>query len=360
MKKPPAAAPSGRGGKTPRGGRTIAAAEIAPVEVPPPLAVTLPAPASPVNWKPEHGRPYPFFLEFVVTEQCNLRCVYCMNLDGIAPPAPEQEVRYDEMLAIARACAERGVNHVWVTGGEPLGRKGIFQFLTDLAKINGVRDVHLTTNGILLKEALPSLDRSGVNFLDVHLDTLRSLEYHKVTKQDWLYRVQEGLAAAEDAGFTRIGLHVTVVRGFNEDELVDFAMLTKMGPYQVRFAEVLPRTISEPVDRLQYLVPREEIFSRIDSFERLHRVDVDDGVPGTEYYRFHDGIGEIAILGPSGDCVTAAGPRLRVGPTGEILDSVGGFVGNLKEILAEGGPLKLGERLEQIAGLRRPEAPAKA
>lgn len=351
-------------GRKPAGGKARALVKTkAEPPAPLPLAMTLPAPALPVEWTPDMSRPYPHYLELALTEQCNLRCVYCMNLDGIPPPAPEEEARLDEMLAVTRLCAERGVRQVWVTGGEPLLRKGVFQFLVDLERVPGVDAVHLTTNGILLKEALPNLERAKTRYLHIHLDSLKSFKYHRVTKQDWLYRVQEGLKEAEEAGFTRIGIHCTVLRGFNEDELVDFAMLTKNGPYQVRFAESLPRTV-EPANRRDYLVTREEMFQRIDGFERLHRVEIEDGAPGMAYYRFDDSIGEVAFLGPHFDCVTPNGPRLRLSHTGELTDTVGGRVANVKELLKDketGVPL-LGKKLEEVAGLNpatpQPKKPA--
>jgi GTP 3',8-cyclase len=253
------------------------------------------------------------YLRLSVTDRCNMRCLYCMPAEGVPLLSHSDILSYEELLLIARTAVATGIEKIRVTGGEPLVRKGIVPFLERLAAIPGLRQLVLTTNGLFLDEMAESLHSAGVQRLNISLDSLRPEPFAGITRGGDLNRVLAGIAAAERAGFP-LKINMVVMRGINDEELLDFAALTLDRPLTVRFIEYMPAIRSDNWQALA--VPGEEILARIGgrfSFTSQER----EGLAGpARTYRIAGAAGTIGVITPvtghfCGECnrirVTAAG-----------------------------------------------------
>lgn len=180
------------------------------------------------------------YLRISITDRCNLRCVYCTPQGRIQKLPHSAILRYEEILRIAKIGAERGIDKIRVTGGEPLVRKGCGAFLEKLAGIPGIKDISLTTNGILLEKHLDHLHDIGIKRLNISLDTLDPEKYRRITGCDAFDRVWAAISAALKRGFSPIKINVVALGGINNDELQNLAALSLKYPLHVRFIEQMP------------------------------------------------------------------------------------------------------------------------
>jgi len=180
------------------------------------------------------------YLRLSVTDRCNLRCTYCMPLEGIPKLQHGDMLSFEDMYRVATEAVALGVEKIRITGGEPLVRKGLLGFIERLAAISGLKELVLTTNGMLLEEMALPLRRAGVQRLNISLDSLNPETFALITRGGDLNKVLEGIAAAEAAGFPPVKINMVVMRGVNDAEVLDFAALTLSKPHTVRFIEYMP------------------------------------------------------------------------------------------------------------------------
>jgi cyclic pyranopterin phosphate synthase len=180
------------------------------------------------------------YLRLSVTDRCNLRCCYCMPAEGIPKLQHGDMLSYEELYRVACESVALGIEKIRITGGEPLVRKGLIEFIERLANISGLKELVLTTNGLLLGEMALPLRRAGVRRLNISLDSLRPETFADITRGGDVRKVLNGIAAAENAGFPPVKINMVVMRGVNDDELLDFAAMTIEKPYTVRFIEYMP------------------------------------------------------------------------------------------------------------------------
>lgn len=180
------------------------------------------------------------YLRLSITDRCNLRCIYCMPEEGIQFKPHSEILTYEEMLRIVKLCVRSGIRKVRLTGGEPLVRKGILSFIEKLCEIEHLKEVALTTNGVLLKEYARDLRKCGLRCINVSMDTLKPERYRQITRVGSFTQVWEGIEEAEAAGLSPIKINVVAMRGVNDDEVLEFARLTYRKPYHVRFIELMP------------------------------------------------------------------------------------------------------------------------
>lgn len=185
------------------------------------------------------GRPIEY-LRISVTDRCNLRCVYCMPMEHIDWIPRQALLTLDEILRVVEAAAQMGLRVVRLTGGEPLVRPDIVELVEAVASVEGIEEVSLTTNGLLLERMAPRLADAGLKRVNVSLDSLQPEKFHQITRFGSLSQVWAGLLAAESAGLVPIKLNAVIIRGINDDELQDFARLTLRHPWHVRFIELMP------------------------------------------------------------------------------------------------------------------------
>jgi GTP 3',8-cyclase len=180
------------------------------------------------------------YLRVSVTDRCNLRCIYCMPKEGLSVIGHDDILRYEEILRVICASIQLGIAKVRVTGGEPLVRRGILDFLSKLKTIDGLQDVSLTTNGVLLESMAEGIFKAGIRRINISLDSLNQEKYECVTRGGSLERVLRGIDEAHRAGFSPIKINIVVIKGFNDDEILSFARQTIDKPYQIRFIELMP------------------------------------------------------------------------------------------------------------------------
>ncbi|MCC7078164.1 MAG: GTP 3',8-cyclase MoaA [Acidimicrobiia bacterium] len=179
-------------------------------------------------------------LRISVTDRCNLRCTYCMPAAGL-PWLPRTDIlTFEEIARVAGLLVGAGVKTIRLTGGEPLVRRDLVHLVEMLAALAPRPDLALTTNGVLLAEAAASLAAAGLDRVNVSLDSLRRERYEKITRRDELDRTLAGMEAAAAAGLTPVKVNMVVMRGTNDDELVDFARFARDEGYVVRFIEYMP------------------------------------------------------------------------------------------------------------------------
>jgi GTP 3',8-cyclase len=298
-----------------------------------------------------HGRKINY-LRISVTDRCNLRCRYCMPAEGI-PLLPHGEIlSYEELFLVARTSVSLGIEKIRVTGGEPLVRKGVLEFLTRLGGIPGLRQLVLTTNGLLLDEMAVPLKRAGVQRLNISIDSLVPEIFRGITRGGDVSRVRSGIAAAEAAGFP-IKLNMVVMRGVNDHEVVDFASLTLDKPHAVRFIEFMPSCSGSDADWHSMVVPGREILDRISKRFEFSGVDRGDLAGPAEEYRIRGAAGTIGVITPVTGHFCAGCNRIRVTASGMARGCLFSEAEtDLKPSLREKDPSELENVLLRIVGTK--------
>jgi cyclic pyranopterin phosphate synthase len=259
------------------------------------------------------------YLRVSITDRCNLRCVYCMPKEGLSLIGHEDILSYEEMLRIIRIARELGIVKVRVTGGEPLVRRGVTEFLAALGKL-GLEDISLTTNGILLESLAEPIRKAGVGRINVSLDSLDPEKYTRITRGGDLAAVLRGLEQADRAGFSPIKINVVTVKGFNDDEAIQFARLTLEKPYEIRFIELMP--IGGKNDNADKYVSNDELMERIGLMGRL--LPVEGGRQGKSVdgparrFRLEGARGVIGFISPISHNFCHACNRLRLTADGGL------------------------------------------
>lgn len=242
-----------------------------------------------------------------------MRCRYCLPPNGVEKLPRTEILSYDELFRIAQAAVELGIEKIRITGGEPLVRKGLTGFISGLSKIDGLNQLVLTTNGILLKEKAEDLKSSGIQRLNISLDSLKPDVYAAITYGGDLSRVMEGIAAAEGAGFP-IKINMVVMRGINDAEVIDFAAIAIRKPFAIRFIEYMPAIKENNWQEL--VVPSKEILSRIGQRFNFSPLLADDLAGPARGYRIEGGLGSIGVISPLSGHFCGTCNRIRVTSTG--------------------------------------------
>jgi len=283
------------------------------------------------------------YLRVSITDRCNLRCLYCMPRKGVPKLRHEDILTYEEIIRVCRIALSLGMDKIRLTGGEPLLRKGIFNFLPQLTALPGLRDVSLTTNGVFLAENLDKIRASGLKRLNISLDTLKGERYVKITDRDCFEKVWEGLTLARKKGFNPLKINVVVIRHVNDDEILDFARLTLDHPYHVRFIEYMPMG---PVQKARHLehVPNAKVKERIAALGALVPIpkEIYDGP--AERFRVKGALGEVGFISALTHHFCPACNRLRLTARGALRPCLlSGYEQDLK------GPMRQGATDEEVA-----------
>ena len=186
------------------------------------------------------------YLRVSVTDRCNLRCTYCMPKEGLSQIGHDDILRYEEILRIIRVATGEGITKVRITGGEPLVRRGVAEFIASLRTIPALNDISLTTNGILLETHAEQLFAAGMRRINISLDSLNAEKYAQITRGGDIHAVLRGIRKVRETGFDPIKINIVAIKGFNDDEVLDFARLTLANPYQIRFIELMPLGTAGP------------------------------------------------------------------------------------------------------------------
>ena len=256
------------------------------------------------------------YLRVSITDRCNLRCIYCVPPDKIPKLSHVDILRYEEILRVIRVGVGMGITKVRVTGGEPLARQGVYDFLAELNRMEGLEDVSLTTNGVLLKPNLERLWQAGVRRLNISLDTLNREKYHRITGFDQFDHTWEGIQLALEAGFAPIKINAVALIGVNDDELLDLARLSLSYPLHVRFIEFMPIGKSR-LDTDQLLLTP-EIKRRISELGPLLPVNQGALDGPARRYRLEGAPGEIGFISALSHHFCRHCNRLRLTASGQL------------------------------------------
>ena len=232
------------------------------------------------------------YLRVSVTDLCNLRCRYCMPEEGVVHRDHSEMMTAEETLDAIKAAVDLGITKIRITGGEPLVKRGIAKLCKAVADMQGVEEVCLTTNGVLLPHFAKELKAAGVDRLNISLDTLDPKKFAYITRIGDLQKVFDGLEAAEEAGFENTKINCVLMGGFNDDEIETFVDLTREYPIEVRFIELMP--IGGGIDfEKQQFVSCEEVLRRVPELEPLAD---EDGV--ARLYKIPGTPGRVGLIRP--------------------------------------------------------------
>ncbi len=235
-------------------------------------------------------------LRVSVTDRCNVRCFYCMPETGAAFIPHLEILRYEEIERFVRVAVSLGVSKVRVTGGEPLVRRDLPVLIRKLVAIEGVRDLSLTTNGVLLSEHAAALYEAGLRRINVHLDTLDRERFQRITRRDDLPRVLQGLETCRRLGFHPIKINCVAVKNLVEPDLVPLARFGRENGYEIRFIEFMPLDAQGIWDRGRVLLADDIISVLSREIAALVEIpDRDARAPATEY-RYADGGGQVGFI----------------------------------------------------------------
>lgn len=259
------------------------------------------------------------YLRISITDRCNLRCIYCMPKEGVSSIGHDDILHYEEILRIVKVAVRLGITKVRITGGEPLVRRGVIDFISSLKKIQELKDISLTTNAILLENYAEALFKAGIRRINISLDSLDPGKYERITRGGSLQTALKGIESAYQHGFSPIKINTVAIRGFNEDEILDFARMTLEKPFRVRFIELMQMGNAIPWNEGTFL-PTEEIIARLRSSFRLEAVNGtrDESAGPADRYRIHDGVGEIGFISPVSQHICRSCNRLRLTAEGHL------------------------------------------
>jgi len=256
-------------------------------------------------------------LRLSVTDRCNLRCVYCIPEEAPDFQPREELLTFEEMTRLTELFTHVGVRKVRLTGGEPLLRRQLDRLVSQLAQLPGVKDLAMTTNATMLERHLQALTSAGLQRINISLDTLRADRFMQMTKRTGLETVLAAITAAQSSALSPVKVNVVAMRGFNEDEIVDFGRFARETGAIVRFIEFMPLEAGDVWSR-QMLVPGAEVRERLHDWQPLEPLDPSHSAETAERFRFADGVGEIGIISPVTRAFCGACNRARVTADGKL------------------------------------------
>jgi cyclic pyranopterin phosphate synthase len=257
-------------------------------------------------------------LRISVTDRCNIRCFYCMPDENVRFKPRSELLTFEEIERFSRVAARLGVNKLRLTGGEPLVRSGLPKLVERLAKIDGIHDIALTTNGILLEEQAQALKDAGLTRVNISLDALSAETFRKIARRDGLDRVLAGIHAAKRVGFTKIRLNAVAIKGITEPEIVPLTRFARDEGMEMRFIEFMPLDAEHNWQHDQVLSGEEiraAIEEAIGPLEPASRPDPSQ--PATDF-RFTDGSGTVGFINPVTQPFCEDCNRLRLTAEGQV------------------------------------------
>lgn len=256
------------------------------------------------------------YLRISITDRCNLRCVYCMPSKGVPLLRHADLLSYEEILRTVRIAAQLGVRKVRITGGEPLVRKNLSWLIASIRQIQGIEDVSLTTNGLLLPDLIEELASAGLTRINVSVDSLLPDRYAAITRGGDLKRVQAGIRRAEELGVHPIKINMVPIRGLNDDELLAFARLTMDEQYDVRFIEFMPTGANDfwSADRV---ITTDQIMQCVQELGPISPVKHRKDGPA-RYYSYEGARGVLGFISPISHHFCRSCNRLRLTSDGKL------------------------------------------
>lgn len=258
------------------------------------------------------------YIRISVTDRCNLRCVYCMPPEGLPFFPSERVLSQDEIVKLVENFAQMGVTSVRITGGEPLLRTDIVDIVRRVKAVPGIEDVAITTNGLYLTRKAEALKEAGLDRLNISLDTFKADRYKEITRGGNIKQVMAGINLASTLGFKRIKLNAVLIKGQNDDEIIDFLNYSKTHAVNVRFIEFMPIG-TERETWLKSYESLEKVF-QVCAEENLvyDKLDSINGNGPSENYQLEGAVGNFGLIHPISCRFCESCNRLRVTADGYI------------------------------------------
>lgn len=283
------------------------------------MALALPPAPSRPDMTDAFGRRIEY-LRVSLTDRCNLRCVYCMPEEGVPYEDLDNVLHYDEIERVVRVLAQAGLRKVRLTGGEPLVRKNVPHLARALAAIPNMREVTLTTNGILLPREAEALYAAGIKRVNISMDTLKPERFVEIARRPEYARAWDGVLAALRVGFEPIKLNCVVMKGVNDDEIVDFARVTQTMPLHVRFLEYMPiGMVSPPQWKARYVSCESVLDILRDAFPDLAPVEGDAVASTSRNFLIPGALGTVGVINPISHKFCDNCNRLRLTANGKLV-----------------------------------------
>ena len=281
------------------------------------------------------------YLRISVTDKCNLRCVYCMPEEGLPWLRRAEILTYEEITEVVRVMARMGLRRLRLTGGEPLVRKDLPRLVDLLAAVPGIEDIALSTNAVLLAPVARRLRDAGVSRVNISLDSLRPERADAIARRPGtLARVLEGLDAAHAVGFDPIKINVVLMHGENDDEVADFAELSRKRPLHVRFIEVMPTESNLELSASGFL-SCDEALARVREVDALEPVQGPPGNGPATYFSFPGAQGTIGVITPMSHNFCDRCNRMRLTADGQLRPCLFGTIQTpLRDALRRGDALE--------------------
>lgn len=285
------------------------------------------------------------YLRISLTDRCNMRCVYCMPVNGIRWIPSAELLSDDQIVQIVEKAVGLGIHKIRLTGGEPLIRPGILALVRRIAAVPGIQDLSMTTNALLLEKLAEPLGKAGLNRVNISLDTLDKDKFLRITRERNFERVWKGILAAEKAGLFPIKLNAVIVRGLNSDELPSLASLTIDHPWDVRFIEIMPIGNTQdwgkdfPTPDARYFSVQ-EMRATLASFN-MRPVPATTASETARTFRIPGALGSVGFISPLGEHFCENCNRLRLTADGRLRSClVKPAEVSLREALQGGEPLE--------------------
>jgi cyclic pyranopterin phosphate synthase len=280
------------------------------------------------------------YLRISVTDKCNLRCVYCMPEEGLPWLKREQILSYEEIQKIVSIMAPLGLRRIRLTGGEPLVRKDLPHLVQLLSAVEGIEDLAVSTNGVLLGSLAGSLKAAGATRVNISLDSFRKDRVDALARREGTFeRVMAGMEAALDAGLDPIKINVVLIRGKNDDEIEEFARVTREFPWHVRLIELMP-TASNLALSTDSFFSCQEALERLRQVGDLEPVDGPMGNGPATYFRFPGAAGTVGVITPMSHNFCDGCNRMRLTADGMLRPCLfGDLQTNLRDPLRAGQDL---------------------
>lgn len=258
------------------------------------------------------------YMRISITDRCNLRCRYCMPEQGVKHLPHEEILSYEEILRLARISVTLGVKKIRITGGEPLTRRGLIHFIKELHGLSGVEDITLTTNGILLAQSAGDLADAGITRINISLDTLNSVKYSYITRRGLLPEVLKGIDASREAGLSPIKINCVAIKGFNDEEILDFANLTLKNPFHVRFIEFMPLGDNDywSTDKGLHTPEIKDVITQVHQLNPVRSNENQNGP--ARRFKIPGSAGEIGFISALSDHFCDTCNRVRLTPDGRL------------------------------------------
>ena len=257
-------------------------------------------------------------LRISVTDRCNFRCTYCMPFDEYQWMDRHEVLSFEEIERLARLFLDFGIQKVRLTGGEPLVRKDLHRLITGLCQIEGLPDITLTTNGALLAAQAEGLYAAGLRRINISIDSLKADRFLALTKRGNLDDVLTGLFAAKKAGMSPIKINAVVIRGTNDDEILDLVQFGRQNGFEMRFIEYMDVGNANAWS-LEKTVTKKEILDTIQARFPVREIGREHGSAPAVDYEFLDGAGEVGIIGSVTEPFCSSCTRLRLTADGKLV-----------------------------------------